>query len=123
MTGTLTNNQRDITTATQTPTRLNRTKLTPPESAEGQDVVEGVKTAGQAAVSEAPVLITEREVIFSTAAAVPLPPKTARRSIALLRRLFMTSAPHQRPAQRRHYPPKRSGFLEQAAMAREMRRA
>ena len=68
MTGTLTNNQRDITTATQTPTRL-------------------------------------------------------LRSIALLRRLFMTSAPHERPAQRRHYPPRRSSFLEQAAMAREMRRA
>ena len=59
----------------------------------------------------------------STAAAVPLPPKTAPRSIALLRRLFMTSAPHERPAQRRHYPPLRSSFVEQAAMAREMRRA
>jgi hypothetical protein len=73
-------------------------------------------------VTQAPVLITEQEVVLSTAAAVRLrPAKTRRGLISVLRGLFVNSmAIAERP--RRHYPPRRSSFLEHAAMAREMHR-
>jgi hypothetical protein len=68
------------------------------------------------------VLITEQEVKLSTAAAVPMPqPKPVRGLVAVLRAVFQRSseAAQDRP---RHYPPLREEFLEEAAMAREMRR-
>jgi hypothetical protein len=99
---------------------------TPTESAVGREVVEGVETVVEAAVSRAPVLITEEQVMLSTAAAVPLPrTKYARRRITLLRRLFMTSTVDERPTELRHYPTRRGLFyeqLERAAMSREMDR-
>jgi hypothetical protein len=75
------------------------------------------------AVSQPPVVITEQEVAFSTAAAVPLPrtKPAARGVIAALRAMFLSSSEDARPAPR-HYPPRRDAFLEQAAMVREMRR-
>jgi hypothetical protein len=74
------------------------------------------------AVSQPPVVITEQEVVFSTAAAVSLPrTKPSRRVITALRAMFLSSSEDARPAPR-HYPPRRDAFLEQAAMAREMRR-
>lgn len=75
-----------------------------------------------ASVSHPPVLITEQEVAFSTAAAVALPrSKPIHRVIAAVRAMFLSSAEDARPVPR-HYPPRRAGFLEDAAMAREMRR-
>ena len=73
-----------------------------------------------------PVLITEQQVVFATAAAVPLQPaKTGRRWVeavrpigANLRAAFVTSGNEARP-KRRHYPP-RNDFLEDSRMSREM---
>jgi len=70
-------------------------------------------------------LITEQQVLFSTAAAVAPPPaKTRRWSYpvqavgAALRAMFAAS---EKPPARRHYP-KRHGYLENALMSREMDR-
>jgi hypothetical protein len=71
------------------------------------------------------VVITEQQLAFSTAAAVSLPrTKPKRGLIAAVRAMFAHSseesmADHVAP---RHYPPRREEFLEDAAMAREMRR-
>ena len=73
-------------------------------------------------MSQPPVLITEQAVAFSTAAAVSLPrTKPTRSVIAALRGMFLSSSADAQPAPR-HYPPRRDAFLDQAAMAREMRR-
>jgi hypothetical protein len=89
--------------------------------ADPQDVVDDLEHVIEA-VSQPPVVITEQTVAFSTAAAVPMPRrKPTRRVIAALRAMFLSSSEDARPAPR-HYPPRRDGFLEQAAMAREMRR-
>jgi hypothetical protein len=76
--------------------------------------------------SRTPILITEQEVAFSTAAAGPVQPTTTRwwtqtSHVVLLaiRRMFLTSA-DARPA-RRHYP-SRLSYLEHSCMAREMHR-
>jgi len=70
-------------------------------------------------------LITEQQVLFSTAAAVALPPaKTRRWSDTLqavstaLRTMFAAS---EKPPARRHYP-KRHVWLDNALMSREMDR-
>jgi hypothetical protein len=76
--------------------------------------------------TETPVLITEQQVLFATAAALPLrPAKTGRgwaeavRAIAAsVRAAFVTSGDEARP-KRRHYPA-RNDFLEDSRMAREM---
>ena len=78
------------------------------------------------AAPRTPVLVTEQQVLFATAAAVPLhPAKTGRgwtravRAItASLRAAIATSSNDTRP-QPRHYPP-RSDLLEDSRMAREM---
>jgi hypothetical protein len=95
MTESLPRIQRHTTTATGMPTRLNRPDVAPADSAEGRAGVES-------AVAETPILITEQEVLLSTAAAVTVPGT----KIATKRRHY----PH-------HYV-----FLEQALMAREMER-
>jgi hypothetical protein len=121
MTGNLPRIQRGITTATETPTRLNRPDLVPAGSAEGRA---GVEPVVQPAVAEAPILITEQQVIFGTAAAVRVPRnKTAGQWIALTRprRLFTRSTADERAARHRHYP-NHYEFLEQALMGREMDR-
>ena len=121
MTESLPSIQRRITTATGTPTRLNRPDVTPVGSAEGRA---GVEPVVDAAVSRVPVLITEQEVLLSTAAAVTVPSKkTAEQWIALLRsrRLFMHSGADEPAAKHRHYP-RHYVFLEQALMGREMDR-
>lgn len=71
-----------------------------------------------------PVLITEQEVMFATAAAVPLQPAKAGRRWtdvigASLRAMFVSST--DQPRERRHYPP-RIDFLESSRMSREMYR-
>ena len=80
------------------------------------------------ALPRTPVLITEQQVLFATAAALPLQPtKPGRRFAELLRGLgasakaaFLTSGDDARPKPR-HYPP-RNDFLEDSRMAREMMR-
>jgi hypothetical protein len=121
MTESLPSIQRRITTATGTPTRLNRPDVAAADSAEGRA---GVEPVVDAAVSGVPVLITEQEVTFSTAAAVTIPSKKharARVGLLRLRRLVTRSTADERPAKHRHYP-QHYIFLEQALMAREMER-
>jgi hypothetical protein len=78
------------------------------------------------ALSPAPILITEQEVVFSTAAAVRARPTMRRCTEAIslvvrtIHQTFATSAPDARPA-RRDYP-KHYLFLERACLAREMDR-
>jgi hypothetical protein len=75
-----------------------------------------------------PVLITEQQVLFATATAVPLQPaKTSRRwteavraIAASLRAAFVTSSNDARPKRKRY--PARNDFLEDFRMAREMLR-
>jgi|EndMetStandDraft_3_1072993.scaffolds.fasta_scaffold06525_6 hypothetical protein len=74
-----------------------------------------------------PVLITEQQVLFATAAALPLEPaKTSRRWVEVLRAIgagvkaAVTSSDEARP-KRQHYPA-RNDFLEDSRMAREMMR-
>jgi hypothetical protein len=72
--------------------------------------------------TETQALITEQQVLFSTAAAVALPGETRggahRPGTGALHAMFAAS--EKRPA-RRHYP-KRYGYLENALMSREMDR-
>ena len=121
MTESLPRIQRPITTATGMPTRLNRPGLAPVDSAEGRA---GVESVLESAVADAPILITEQEMLFSSAAAVSISSKkTAGQWIALLRprRLFTRSTADERAAKHRHYP-HHYVFLEQALMGREMDR-
>jgi hypothetical protein len=78
-------------------------------------------------VTSAPVLITEQEVAFGTAAAVRTRPTTTRwwtatTSVVLgaIHRMVATVASGAGPARRRY--PKHYTFLEHACMAREMDR-
>jgi hypothetical protein len=67
------------------------------------------------------VLITEQEIVFGTAAAVPMRLENiSRRFAAMMRRMFAISHHASRPRPR--YYPKRYEFLERALMAREMDR-
>ena len=75
-----------------------------------------------------PVLITEQQVLFATAAAVPLQQaKTSRRWTEVMRGIgasvraaFVTSSDEAQP-KRRHYP-SRNDYLEDSRMSREMLR-
>ena len=88
--------------------------------ADPQDIVEPDHVIE--AVSQPPVVITEQEVAFSTAAALLLPrTKPNRGAFAALRAKLWSSSQDAAPAPR-HYPPRRDEFLEEAAMAREMYR-
>jgi len=75
--------------------------------------------------TEAQALITEQQVLFSTAAAVALPPAKTRwfsdtiHAVgAAVRSIFAAS---EKPPARRHYP-SRKVYLENALMSREMDR-
>ena len=75
--------------------------------------------------TETQPLITEQQVLFSTAATVALPTVKTRwwsRTIhAVSGALHAMFAAHEKPPARRHYP-KRYGYLENALMSREMDR-
>jgi hypothetical protein len=92
----------------------------PTTSAPTPDVIQDVEpTLVEDGMSHAPVLITQQEVMFGTAAAVsPRRPTISRRLIDAIR--GVSAALHRPPAQR-HYRP-RSSYLEQSRMAREMDR-
>jgi hypothetical protein len=86
-----------------------------------QDVVEDPEHVIEA-VSQPPVLITEQQVAFSTAAAVPLPRTKPTRGVMAALRAKSRSSSQDALLAPRHYPPRREEFLEDAAMAREMHR-
>jgi len=65
-------------------------------------------------VSAAPVLITQREVAFGTAAAVRVYPTTTRWWVTATGAIAAA-------LRRRHYPPRRR-YLDDAVTAREMHR-
>jgi hypothetical protein len=89
--------------------------------ADTQNVVEDPEHVIEA-VSQPPIVITEQELAFSTAAAVPMPlTKPHRGPLAALRAMFLGSSRDARPVPR-HFPPRRDEFLESAAMEREMHR-
>src|SRR5271167_1925223 len=100
---------------------------TPETSDETRDVVAPAEPALHS-VSQAAVLITEQEVLLSTAAAVRAEstPTTrwwtdvARLIAAALRRMVLTSPGDSR--QVRRYVPERYYYLERALMSREMGR-
>jgi hypothetical protein len=71
------------------------------------------------AAASTEILITEQEVLFGTAAAVPARRESiSRRFFASMKRIFAVSADASRP-KRGDYP-KRYEFLERALMGREM---
>ena len=90
----------------------------PKTSAPTPDVVQDAEpTLLKDGLSHAPVIITQQEVVFSTAAAMSSRPASiSRRLIDAIRVVGATLQP--RPA-RRHYP-QRNSYLEHARMAREV---
>ena len=97
----------------------------PETSDETRDVATPAERTLQS-LSPLPVLISEQEVLLSTAAAVPVQPTTgwwtgaARVIAAALHRMVRTSPPDSRPVRR--YVPARYNYLERALMSREMGR-
>jgi hypothetical protein len=93
--------------------------------AETLEIAHRAEQTTQAAVGT-PVLITESEVAFRTAAAVPLRPaakgwRTQASRVALaVRRTVAGLIADERPEPRRH--PRRLWYLEDPRMAREMGR-
>jgi hypothetical protein len=92
-----------------------------PELDESREVL----VASQQTSTEAPALITEQQVLFSTTAAVALPPARTRKWRVALQAvtsaLRATFAASEKPPARRHYP-KRHAWLDNSLMAREMDR-
>jgi hypothetical protein len=94
----------------------------------GPELEDSRETSPVAAVTsstETQALVTEQQVLFSTAAAVALPPAKTRRWTdtvsavgAALRAMFAAS---EKPPARQHYP-KRHVWLDNALMSREMDR-
>jgi hypothetical protein len=96
---------------------MSELSLTP---ADRQDVVEEPEHVTETISQQQPVVITEQQVAFSTAAAVSLPrTKPTHGVIAAVRAKFRHSSVEGPPIPR-HYPPRREEFIEDAAMAREM---
>ena len=89
-------------------------------SAATPDVIEDAEpTVAKDGTSRSPVVITEQQVVFSTAAAISSRPASiSRRLIDTIRGVGVAM---QRPPARRHYP-QRSSYLESARMSREMDR-
>ena len=92
----------------------------PTISAATPDVIQDAEpTLVKDGISHAPVLITQQQVVFSTAAAMSSRPGSiSRRLIDAIR---VVGATLHRPPARRHYP-QRSSYLEESRMAREMGR-
>jgi hypothetical protein len=82
---------------------------------------------GEPTLDAAPIIITEKEIVFSTAAAAPGRPTTIRGwseatavVLAAMQRLLLTSRTDRRRPRQDH--PKRYEFLEHSCLAREMHR-
>jgi hypothetical protein len=98
----------------------------PPEVVEEPDETAHTVAAASVGVTDEPVVITEQQVLFATAAAaVPLQPVKTRGWVSrvigsIVAAASVTSGNDDRP-KRQHYPP-RYDFLESSRMAREMHR-
>jgi hypothetical protein len=92
----------------------------PKTSAATPDVIQDAEpTLVKDGTSDAPVFITQQQVLFSTAAArSSRPASISRRLIDAIR---VVGAALYRPPARRHYP-QRFSYLEESCMAREMDR-
>ena len=89
-------------------------------SVEHSDVVE-TQVAETAIESQSAVLITEEEVVFGTAAAIPVQPtRIATRWLAAVRQMVAGLKANDRP--KRRYYPRNYGFLEASCMSRAMDR-
>ena len=92
----------------------------PKTSAPTPDVVQDAEpTLLKDGLSHAPVIITQQEVVFSTAAAMSSRPASISRRLIDAIRVVGDVALRRSPA--RHYP-QPSSYLEQSRMAREMDR-
>jgi len=96
----------------------------PPAAPIAGDATEHPTTPTPSAVpsaeaSSTEVLITEQQVMFSTAAAAAS--RRENRLVALLGRVFATSTAESRPRQQQSVP-RRMYYIERARMAREMER-
>jgi hypothetical protein len=92
----------------------------PKTSAATPDVIQDAEpTSVTDGTSDAPVLFTPQQVVFSTAAAVSSRPASISRRVIDAIRAF--GAAVHRLSARGHYPPRFSGF-EDSRMAREMDR-
>jgi hypothetical protein len=81
------------------------------------------ETQSVVSASPAPVISTEQQVMFATAAAGAASHTGAtryHRIVLLWQRLSLWSSTQRQP--RRYYPQLRSSYIEHAAMAREMER-
>jgi hypothetical protein len=101
--------------------------IAPPAQTSPNPQYESEMKPAPAVVRPAPILITEKEVLFSTAAAVPVRPTTTRwwpaatRSfLTAMHEMLLTSWVDSREP-RRDFP-RRYEFLEYSCMAREMDR-
>lgn len=102
----------------------------PPDAAiestsRAEDNFETASSLDEVRGRHAPTLITEQEVLFSTAAAV-LSPSTrwwtrAAHAVAVATHRMFTASSHDSQPNRRVYPP-RLDFLEDSRMEREMHR-
>ncbi|MDT5244223.1 MAG: hypothetical protein QOD36_1599 [Mycobacterium sp.] len=102
------------------------TNMATTHSPEREDSRETSPVASVTSSTETQALITEQQVLFSTAAAVALPPEQTRRWSdtvhavgAALRTMFFAES--EKRAARQHYP-KRHVWLDNALMSREMDR-
>jgi hypothetical protein len=92
-----------------------------PGSTAKPDIGPSSPAVGSAQRSPTQVLITEQEVVLSTAAAISVPPATTRRrwleaTLGAAIGRILTTVPEPRP----HYPQREPIFFEAARMSREM---
>jgi hypothetical protein len=112
--------KRKDTSAMKTSEVLNA----PPADLVAADATEHPATPSPSAVpsaeaSSTEVLISEQQVMFSTAAAAA--PRRKIRLAAILGRVFVTSTAES-SSRRQQSPPRRISYIERARMAREMER-
>jgi hypothetical protein len=80
------------------------------------------ETQSVISASPAPVLITEQQVMFATAAGAAWRTAAIRRPWIVLLWQRLPLRPSTQHPPRRNYPPRRASYIEHAAMAREMER-
>jgi len=98
-----------------------RTASADTADASHEPILRAPSVAPADAAASAEVLITEQEVLFGTAAALPARREgISRRFVALMRRMFAASAHASGPPRRD--VPRRYEFLERAVTGREMDR-
>jgi len=102
-----------------TPDVITEAELTPVADPVSRAPKDAQPTPVPNGVSHPPVLVSEQEVRFSTAAAVPPRPRTI--TDRLIEAIRVVGAALRPPPARRHHP-QRFSYLERALMSREMDR-